>query len=90
MDEVCQAVGAGLRSVQRAFMEYFSVSVTQYLKLVRLNALQRDLRAAVPSESTVAGLATHNGFSHLGRASVDFHKQFGTTASETLCSGHGL
>ena len=90
MDEVCQEVDAGLRTLQRAFIEYFSISVTQYLKLVRLNALHRDLRAAVPSEWTVAELGTRNGFNHLGRLSVDFRKQFGKTPSETLQSGHRL
>jgi AraC-like DNA-binding protein len=84
MDEVCQDADAGLRTLQRAFLEYFSVSFTQYLKLVRLNALQRDLRAAVPSEWTIAELGSRNGFCHLGRLSVDFHQQFGKTPSETL------
>jgi AraC-like DNA-binding protein len=88
MDGVCQATGVGLRTLQRAFIEYFSISVTQYLKLVRLNALQRDLHAAVPSEWTVAELGTRNGFNHLGRLSVDFRKQFGKTPSETLQSVH--
>jgi AraC-like DNA-binding protein len=90
MDEICQDADAGLRTLQRAFVEYFSISVTQYLKLVRLNALHHDLRTADPSQWTVAELGSRNGFSHLGRLSIDFRQQFGKTPSETLQSGHRL
>jgi AraC-like DNA-binding protein len=84
MDKICLETGVGLRTLQRAFTEYFSVSITEYLKLVRLDAVHRALSAADPSESTVTELGIQNGFTHLGRLSVEFRKQFGESPSETL------
>lgn len=84
MDEVCLDTGVGVRTLQRAFREYFRVSVTQYLKLVRLDALHRALRASDPSTASVSKLALENGFGHLGRMSVEFRRQFGKSPSKVL------
>jgi AraC family ethanolamine operon transcriptional activator len=90
IDEICQETGAGLRTLQRSFKEYFSVSVTEYLKLVRLDALHRDLCSADPLEMTVAELGMKNGFTHLGRLAVDFRKQFGQSPSKVLLRAHQI
>jgi len=84
IDEVCRETGVGVRTLQRSFREYFQVSFTEYLKLARLDAHHRALRAADPSRATVAELGLENGLTHLGRLSVDFRGQFGKSPSEVL------
>ena len=84
--EICCALGVGLRTVQRSFGEYFGLTMSQYLKVIRLDAAHRDLRAGDPSELSVTTSALRHGFTHLGRFSVDYHARFGETPSATLAS----
>jgi len=86
MEDLCRATGVGLRTLQRCFRQYFGVTVTSYLKVVRLDAAYRDLIAAHPSRDTVTAIAERNGCSHLGRFSSDFRERFGQLPRETLRS----
>ena len=62
------------------------MTVTSYLKGVRLDAAYRDLIAAHPSWDTVTTIALRNGCSHLGRFSSAFRERFGQLPRETLRS----
>jgi AraC-like DNA-binding protein len=62
------------------------VTVTDYLKAVRLDAAYRDLIAAHPSRDTVTTIALRNGCRHLGRFSSEFRERFGQLPRETLRS----
>jgi AraC-like DNA-binding protein len=84
MQDLCAFTGVGLRKLQRCFSSHFQVSPTGYIKARRLNAARRDLVDADPSSHTVTWIATENGFSHLGRFSVDYRAHFGESPSETL------
>jgi len=84
MEDLCSATGVGLRTLQRCFRQCFGVTVTSYLKAVRLDAAYRDLIAAHPSRDTVTTIALHNGCRHLGRFSSEFRERFGQLPSETL------
>ena len=86
MEDLCRATGVGVRTLQRSFRQYFDVTVTNYLKAVRLDAAYRDLIAAHPSRDTVTKIALRNGCSHLGRFSSEFRERFGQLPSETLRS----
>jgi len=86
MEDLCRATGAGVRTVQRCFKRRFGVSVTSYLKTVRLDAAHHDLIAAHPSRDSVTTIALRNGCSHLGRFSSEFRERFGQLPSETLRS----
>ncbi len=88
IEDVCRATGAGARSLQRAFCDYFNLSFSEYLRAVRLNSLSRDLLSASPETATVAGLALDNGFGHLGRVSVEFRQHFGRSPNEVLRERH--
>ena len=84
MGDLCRATGVGVRTVQRCFTKRFGVSVTSYLKAVRLDTAHRDLIAAHPSRDSVTTIALRNGCSHLGRFSSEYRERFGQLPSETL------
>ena len=89
MEDLCRVIGVRLRTLQRYFKEYFDLTLSQYLKAVRLNAAHSELVVAHPSEQTVANIAIQNGFTHFGRFSVEFHEHFGRTPRETLAMQAG-
>ena len=86
MKDLCHETGLSIRTVQRCFRQYFGVTVTSYLKAVRLDAAHCDLVTANPSRDTVTRIALRNGCSHLGRFSSEFRERFGQLPRETLRS----
>ena len=55
-----------------------------YLKWLRLDRADADLRAASPGETTVKQLALRYGFSHLGHFSDAYRRKYGQPPSQTL------
>ncbi len=84
LDDICLATGAGVRALQRAFRQCFDLTISEYLKTVRLDALDLSLRKGHPTESTVAEIGLRNGFTHLGRMSVLYRDRFGVTPRQRL------
>ena len=84
MADLCRATGGGVRTLQRCFKQCFGVTVTDYLKAMRLDAAHRDLITAHPSRDTVATIALRNGCCHLGRFSSQYRERFGQLPRETL------
>lgn len=84
IEDLCRATGREVRTLQRCFRRYFDLTITDYLKMVRLNAAHRALSSAHPDEQTVSSIAINNGFTHFGRFSVAYKKHFGESARETL------
>ena len=89
IEDLCRATGVGVRTLQRCFREYFDVTISEYLKTVRLNAAYRNLSASHTDHSTVAAIALRHGFTHLGRFSVEFRERFGQSPSATLMTRDG-
>ena len=89
IEDLCRVTGVGVRTLQRCFREYFDLTITDYLKNVRLNAANRMLRAAHPLQDSVASIALAQGFTHLGRFSVEFGKRFGKSPRDTLAMRAG-
>jgi len=84
LEDLCSHAGVGIRTLQRCFREYFDLSITDYLKTIRLDKAYRELAAADSTEESVTAIALRNGFTHLGRFSVAYHMRFGEPPSETL------
>ena len=84
IEDLCRITNVSARSLQRCFRAYFDVTISDYLKTVRLNAAHRALIAAHPLKDTVARIAVNHGSSHLGRFSTEFHKHFGQLPREVL------
>ena len=83
-ESLCLVTGASARSLQRCFREHFDLTITDYMKMVRLNAAHRDMAATHPSENSVTSIAMRNGFTHLGRFSSAYRGRFRESPSETL------
>ena len=84
IEDLCRATGKEVRTLQTCFRRYFDMTITDYLKMVRLNSAFRVLSSEQPGEATVASIALRNGFTHLGRFSVEYRKHFGESARQTL------
>jgi AraC-like DNA-binding protein len=84
MEYLCRSTGVSLRTLERSFLRYFQVSPFEYIKARRLNAARQALVAGDPSCDRVTPIALDNGFTHLGRFSVDYREHFGESPKETL------
>lgn len=88
IEDICVATGVGVRTLQRCFSEYFDVSISEYLKAVRLDSAQRQLAAREPSQTRITDVALECGFKHLGRFSTEFHHHYGLLPSEMMRKTH--
>ena len=84
MLDLCNVSGISERSLQTGFMQRFELSPMQYLRAYRLNGSRSDFAKANPTETTVARIANHWGFSELGRFAGDYRNLFGELPSQTL------
>ena len=84
MADLCRVTGVGSRTVQRSFREYFDITVSNYLRTVRLDSARRQLASANREETSVTRIAMDSGYEHLGRFSVDFHRRFGQLPRNVL------
>jgi AraC-like DNA-binding protein len=84
MEDLCRCTGVSMRTLQRSFSEYFQTSPFEYIKARRLNAARQALVAGDASRNRVTRIAVENGFTHLGRFSVDYRGHFDESPKETL------
>jgi AraC family ethanolamine operon transcriptional activator len=84
--ELCSIAGTSERTLEYAFREQLGVSPVRYLRLRRLNAVRRELRAAEPGTARVTDVAMRWGFWQLGRFAVEYRALFGERPSQTLYS----
>ena len=84
LEELCRATGVSARTLQRCFRKYFDLTITDYVKTVRLDTARRQLLVELPSLTSVATVALRHGNTHLGRFSVDFRERYGESPKATL------
>ncbi|MNY08425.1 transcriptional regulator EutR [compost metagenome] len=82
--ELSQVAGVSLRQLQHAFKTYTGMAPTQWLRLRRLNSARRELLSRTPTQTTVAEVAMHWSFWHLGRFSSSYRALFNELPSDTL------
>lgn len=82
--ELSQVAGVSLRQLQHAFKTYTGMAPTQWLRLRRLNSARRELLSRTPTQTTVAEVAMHWSFWHLGRFSSSYRALFKELPSDTL------
>ncbi|ROL62675.1 AraC family transcriptional regulator [Pseudomonas protegens] len=82
--ELSQVAGVSLRQLQSAFKAFTGMAPSQWLRLRRLNSAHRELLSRGPNETTVAEVAMHWSFWHLGRFSSSYRALFKELPSETL------
>ena len=81
---LCRGIGAGERTVRRAFLEYYGVAPRDYLKAKRLNRVHHELLESDPAHGRVSDIANRCGFWHLGQLAADYRRLFCELPSETL------
>jgi AraC-like DNA-binding protein len=82
--ELSKVAGVSLRQLQHAFKTYTGMAPTQWLRLRRLNSARRELLERSPTQTTVAEVAMHWSFWHLGRFSSSYRALFQELPSDTL------
>jgi AraC family ethanolamine operon transcriptional activator len=82
--DVCKAVGASRRKLQYCFEETLGTHPAYYLRVLRLNAVRRELRRHSPTTACVSDIAYQWGFWHLSRFATHYRQLFGELPSETL------
>ena len=82
--DICREIDVGLRTMQRAFVEYFQISPYTFLKKLRLDRARRELLVGEPEAHLVTDVALKHGYNHMSRFARDYHEAFGELPSETL------
>lgn len=82
--DLCRALGVSRRTLQYCFEDVLQINPIAYIRAMRLNAVRRELRQAMPGETCVADIAARHGFWHLSHFSADYRRMFGELPSATL------
>ena len=82
--DICRELRVSLRTMQRAFAEYFQIPPYEFLKMLRLDRTRRELLAAEAGAASVTDVALKHGYVHLSRFASHYHEVFGELPSETL------
>lgn len=85
--ELCRELGTSQRNLAYAFHEVTGLSPLAWLRVLRLNAVRRELRQLARHPGTALSIydvATRHGFWHFGRFSVEYRQHFGERPSDTL------
>ncbi|MBH3429452.1 helix-turn-helix domain-containing protein [Pseudomonas alkylphenolica] len=82
--ELADIAGVSLRQLQQAFKAFTGMTPAHWLRLRRLNSARRELLGCRAGGSTVAEVAMHWSFWHLGRFSSSYQQLFKELPSETL------
>jgi len=83
LQDICSAVRISPRGLHAAFDSVYGIPPKAYWKVLRLNAVRRELRRARPG-TRVSEVAARWGFFQLGYFSVDYRKLFGESPRDTL------
>ncbi|MBN9111998.1 MAG: AraC family transcriptional regulator [Pseudonocardia sp.] len=84
VDDIAEAVGLSVRSLQEGFRRHYDTTPTARLREARLAGVRRELADADPTRRTVSQVAADWGFHHLGRFAVAYKERWGESPSETL------
>jgi AraC family ethanolamine operon transcriptional activator len=86
--ELCLAIGARERTLHLSCFEAFGRPPAKLLAELRLNAAHRALLHP-DKDTSVTAVATLYGFTHFGRFSAIYRRQFGELPSATLSKARG-
>jgi AraC family ethanolamine operon transcriptional activator len=81
--DLCAVAEVSERTLEYAFREQIGLAPARYLRLRRLNGVQRDLRAVRPGDVKVTEVAMRWGFWQLGRFAGEYRAVFGERPSQT-------
>jgi AraC-like DNA-binding protein len=76
--------GSSVRCLQEGFRRHIGLTPLQYLRQVRLEHAHHELTNSDAIQSTVTDIASHWGFTHLGRFATTYRTRYGRPPSHTL------
>ncbi|MEX8194563.1 helix-turn-helix transcriptional regulator [Comamonas guangdongensis] len=82
LEEIANVAHVSVRTLQAGFSRFKGLTPMAYLKQVRLEGVYADLRSANEQRS-IAEIARHWRFGHLGQFAQDYRRAFGQSPSET-------
>ena len=82
MGQICSYAGVSQSTLERLFRRDFQQTPSAYLRARRLDAVRRELQGGLGTSKTIADVATRHGFTHMGRFSSAYRRQFGRRPSE--------
>jgi AraC-like DNA-binding protein len=83
LSDIADAASCSIRSLTRAFHLASDTTPMQYLYALRLQRVRAELSQARLHDKTIADIAYHWGFRHLGEFNRKYREVFGETPSET-------
>ena len=87
LDQIAAAAGVSARALQYAFRRHYDTTPTGYLRRIRLELAEQDLRAAQPGSGlTVAAVAHRWGWTSPSQFTAAYRRRFGVPPSQTLRS----
>jgi AraC-like DNA-binding protein len=81
---LARLAGTSTRTLHDGFRRHLDTTPMTYLRLVRLERAQTELRTAEPRGTTVAAVAHRWGFSHVSRFSQAYRRAYDRAPGETL------
>ena len=81
--EIVAGSGVPGRTLLKHFREFKQTSPMRYLRAARFERVRKALRDDAVAEN-ITEIACRWGFCHMGRLSVEYHRRFAETPSETL------
>ncbi len=81
VEDLCRVAGASISSLERAFREHFGISPKRYLRMARLNRVQKELLDR-DSDRNISDIAMDWGFWHMGKFAADYRGLFGQLPSQ--------
>lgn len=82
--DLCRELFVSRRTLQNAFCEILGVGPNAWLKMIRLNAVRRELISPFSRCDTVKDAAMQWGFWHLSQFANDYQRLFNEKPSATL------
>ncbi|EHD22234.1 MULTISPECIES: HTH-type transcriptional regulator EutR [Brenneria] len=82
--DLCRELYVSRRTLQNAFCEVLGVGPNAWLKMIRLNAVRRELISPFSRSHTVKDAAMQWGFWHLSQFANDYQRLFNEKPSATL------
>lgn len=84
--DLCRYVGVSRRTLQCCFQDALGLKPSQYLRMLRLNAVRRELRAlaAAGQPVSIGDVAARWGFWHWSRFTENYRMLFGELPSHTV------
>jgi transcriptional regulator GlxA family with amidase domain len=84
ISELSEVSAISLSKLERTFRRKLNMTPSQYILARRLASARRRLVISEPGATSIAAVALDSGFTHLGRFSGAYRRQFGELPKETL------